>query len=205
MGMNQLSIEDFTKALAAKSSVPGGGGASGLVGSIGIALGTMVGQFTVGKKTYAAVEKDILGLMEKAEALREKLLQCIDDDAKAFEPLSKAYAIPKDEPTRGDILEKCLKDAAIVPFKIAELTCEAIDLQRDFADKGSKLMISDAATGAVILLGALKGAAVNVKVNTRLMSDREYANSLEQQIDALVEEYSLKAEQIYEDVVERLG
>ncbi len=56
MKLTDQSVNEFTKALASKTSVPGGGGASALVGSIGIALGDMVGEFTVGKKTYADVE-----------------------------------------------------------------------------------------------------------------------------------------------------
>lgn len=204
MKLVENSVTEFTELVASKKSVPGGGGASALVSSIGVALGTMVGQFTVGKKKYADVEEDIIKLMERAEVLRIKLLQCIDDDAVAFEPLSKAYSIPKDDENRENILEKCLKDAAKVPFTILELSCKAIDLQREFADKGSKLMISDAATGSALLAGAIKGAAVNVKVNTGLMKDRAYAKELDEKVDKLVVEYLEKADKIYSDVLERL-
>ena len=204
MKLVDSTVKEFTELVESKQSVPGGGGASALVASIGVALGTMVGQFTVGKKKYADVEEYIKCLMERAQKLRIELLQAIDDDAVAFEPLSKAYAIPKEDENRDSILEKCLKDAASVPFHILELSCKAIDLQRDFADKGSKLMISDAATGAALLAGAMKGAAVNVKVNTGLMKDREYAKALDDKVDGLVAEYSKKADEIYSDVLARL-
>lgn len=204
MSLINESVMGFSCKLAAKSSVPGGGGASALAAAVGTALGSMVGEFTVGKKKYADVEEDIKGLMKKADDIRFALLKCIDDDATAFEPLSKAYSIPKDEPDRDEIMEKCLKEAAAVPFKILELSCEAIDLQREFADKGSVIMISDAATGVAILEGALKGAAVNVKINTKSMKDRDYAENLDKKVDDLVKEYSQIAKQIYEDVWNRL-
>ncbi len=204
MNMKKVSVQEFTELLASKSSVPGGGGASALVGSIGIALGDMVGEFTVGKKKYIHVEADIKILMEKAQDIRQKLLDCIEEDAIAFEPLSKAYGIPKEDKDRDMIMEKCLKDACAVPFKILKLACEAIDLQRDFADKGSIIMISDAATGVAHLQAALKGAAVNVKVNTKLMKDREYAKSIDDEVARLVMEYDKKAQDIYSDVMERL-
>ena len=105
------SCEKFTELLASPAAVPGGGGASALVGAIGIALGDMVGELTVGKKKYADVEEEIKALMVKAQDLRVKLLACIDHDAEAFEPLSKAYGIPKDDPTRDEVLEKCLHEA----------------------------------------------------------------------------------------------
>lgn len=54
------TCEDFIEVLASKAAVPGGGGASALAGAIGIALGNMVGSLTVGKKTYADVEEEII-------------------------------------------------------------------------------------------------------------------------------------------------
>ena len=77
----------FLDALASKAPVPGGGGASALVGALGAALCTMVGNYTVGKKKYAAVEADVRVLMEKAEDLRGRLLALVDQDAAAFEQL----------------------------------------------------------------------------------------------------------------------
>ena len=52
----KYSLEEFVDALASKAAVPGGGGASALAASLGIALGNMVGEFTVGKKNYADAE-----------------------------------------------------------------------------------------------------------------------------------------------------
>ena len=195
--MNNKTIAEFTELLAAKTSVPGGGGASALIGSVGIALGSMVGQFTLGKKKYADYEEDIKELMAKAETIRLALNECIDEDAKAFEPLSKAYGLPKDAPDRDEIMEKCLKDAAAVPFEILQLACEAVELQEGFLKKGSTLMITDAGTGAAALQAAIKGAALNVRVNTKLMKDRQYANELNDKVDEMVNDYLLKAETVY--------
>ena len=194
------SIEEFTDLLASRASVPGGGGASALCGALGIALGSMVGEFTLGKKKYADYEEDIKALMERAEILRKEAVALVDKDAEAFEPLAKAYAIPKEEPSRDEILEKCLRDAAEVPLRLFDLAVEGLDLMKEFALKGSRMIVSDAATGAVILEAALKGAAVNVKVNTRLMKDRDYASQIEAHIDGTLEEYSMNADEIFHGV-----
>ena len=53
------SCREFIDVLASSAPIPGGGGASALVGAIGVALGNMVGSLTVGKKRYADVEEDI--------------------------------------------------------------------------------------------------------------------------------------------------
>ena len=201
--MLDKSVTEFTEVLASKAAVPGGGGASALVGALGIALGNMVGELTVGKKKYADVEEDVKALMAKAQDLRVRLLDCVNKDAEAFEPLSKAYGIPKDDPTRDEVMEKCLRDAAAAPLEILDLCCEAIDLQREFADKGSVLAISDAATGVVFCWSAMYGAAVNVKVNTKSMKDRAYADEINAHVDAQMEKYWPIAEKVYEDVYRR--
>ncbi|MBR1781425.1 MAG: cyclodeaminase/cyclohydrolase family protein [Oscillospiraceae bacterium] len=200
MSMLETSVSGFTEQLASKAPVPGGGGASALVGAVGIALGDMVGELTVGKKKYADVEDEIKALMERAQALRGKLLACIDKDAEAFAPLSRAYGIPRDDPSRDEIMEACLRDAAAAPLEIFELCCEAIDLQKAFAEKGSRLVVSDAATGVALCRAALQGAAVNVKVNTKLMKDRAYAGEINARIDALSGRYLRLADEVYDSV-----
>ena len=201
--MLDKSVTEFTEVLASKAAVPGGGGASALVGALGIALGNMVGELTVGKKKYVDVEEDVRALMAKAQELRVRLLECVNKDAEAFEPLSRAYGIPKDDPARDEVMEKCLRDAAAAPLEILDLCCEAIDLQREFADKGSVLAVSDAATGVVFCWGAMYGAAVNVKVNTKAMKDRGYAEGINAHVDEQMAKYWPIAEKVYEDVYRR--
>ena len=92
------SCKDFITVLSGKSPVPGGGGAAALAGAIGIALGNMVGSLTVGKKTYAAVEEDIIQCKKKADDITARLLDLVEKDAEAFEPLSAAYGMPKSTP-----------------------------------------------------------------------------------------------------------
>ena len=197
------SVAEFTELLASPAPVPGGGGACALVGAVGIALGDMVGELTVGKKKYADVEAEIRSLMDRAQDLRKRLLVCVQKDAVAFEPLSRAYGIPKDDPSRDEVMEKCLHDAAAVPLEIFDLACEAIEIERDFAEKGSRLVISDAATGVSFCRAALEGAAVNVKVNTRLMKDREYAGRIDTHLEEGLARYRELAQQVFETVYQR--
>jgi len=202
--LQNKTITEFTELIASKAPAPGGGGASALVAAIGISLGDMVGEFTVGKKKYIDVEPEIIKLMERSQEIRKKLLALVDQDAEMFEPLSRAYGIPKEDPARDEILEKCLKDAAKTPLEIFDLCLESIDILKEFGEKGLKLMLSDAATGAVHVWGAMYGAAVNVKVNTKLMKDRTYADKINTYIDTQMEKYWKIAEKVYEDVYSTL-
>jgi len=195
---------EFINALASKASVPGGGGASALVGAVGTALGSMVGNLTVGKKKYADVEADIMAVMEKADELQSELLYLVDQDAVVFEPLSKAYGIPKDDPNREQVMEDALKLACSVPMDIMRTCARAIELLDEFSQKGSALAISDAGVGVAFCKSALMGASLNVFINTKSMTDREYASSIESEADELLVKYCAMADSIYNSVVSRL-
>lgn len=201
MELSKLSLPEFTDVLAGKTPVPGGGGASALCASLGTALASMVANYTVGKEKYAAVEVDVSRILGEAEALRAQLLSLIDADADAFVPLARTYGIRKDDPSRAETLEACLHNAAQVPMEIARLSCRAIDLHAGLLDKGSTMMRSDVGTGVVLCWSALYGAALNVKVNTKLMTDRACADALNTELDALVDTYWRRAEAVYEAVL----
>ena len=204
MRFEDKKINEFTEVLASKEAVPGGGGASALVGSIGMALGNMVGSLTTGKKKYADVEEDIQALMTEGENLRIELLSMMDKDAEAFAPLAKAYGIPKDDPSRDEVMEKALDVACQAPMDIMRTVCKALDVIKDFAAKGSALAISDAGVGAVCCKAALQGASLNVFINTKSMKDRTKAEALEAEANAMLDKYCGLADEIYAVVVERI-
>ena len=106
MDYTTKSCREFVTVLASSEPAPGGGGASALVAALGTALGNMVGSLTVGKKKYADVEAEIIALKEKCDKLQTELLDQVPADAEGFIPLSKAYGIPKDDPSRPEIMEK---------------------------------------------------------------------------------------------------
>lgn len=208
MGFTKGSCEEFVDVLASKAPVPGGGGASALVGAIGMALGNMVGSLTVGKKKYADVEADIIALKEKATALQADFLRLVEADAEAFEPLAKAYGMPREteeeKAEKARVMAIVLKDACAVPMEIMEKCCEAIDVIEEFAAKGSALAISDAGVGVVFCKAALLGASLNVFINTKSMADKEYAASLNEKADKMIADYSKKADEIFAAVNARL-
>ena len=204
MSFITVSCTEFVDALASKAPVPGGGGASALVGAVGTALGSMVGNLTVGKKKYADVEADILAIMDKAAALQKELLRLVDEDAVVFEPLSKAYGIPKDDPNREKIMEEALKTACSVPMDIMRACTKAIELHEELAAKGSALALSDVGVGVVFCKSALMGASLNVFINTKSMTDKTYAAGIETEADALLTKYCALADAIYGSVISRL-
>lgn len=200
MNGKDTTTGDFLKALASGEPTPGGGGASALCGALGAALASMVGNLTTGKKKYAQYEQDIRRILDRAEDLRERLISCVDEDAACFEPLSRAYGIPKDDPFRDDVMEKALNTACSAPMKILRLAAEAVELHGELLVKGSRIMLSDVGVGALCCQTALKGAALNVLTNTRLMKNRQRAEELNGEVSAILEKYAPMADKIYGEV-----
>ena len=160
----------------------------------------MVCSLTVGKKRYRDVEEDIIRISGELTSLSESLKDCMNKDAEAFEPLSKAYSIPKDEPGRDETMEKCLKDAASVPCEILDLACRVMPLLEELEVKGSRLAVSDAAVGAVMCRAAIQGAAANIYINTASMKDRGYAEEINKKTIQAVSEYCLRADDLFNRV-----
>ncbi len=200
MDFTQNSCREFVEVLASSAPVPGGGGAAALVGAIGTALGNMVGSLTVGKKKYAAVEAEIIALKKKCDALQTELLDQVPADAVGFEPLAKAYGIPKDDPTRDQVLEEATIVACKVPMHIMELCCEAIEAIAVFAAKGSRLAVSDAGCGAVCCKAALQSASLNVFINTKSLKNREVAEEMNAKANGMLDKYCAMADEIFAGV-----
>ena len=96
MAFRDQTIDAFLQQLSSKAPIPGGGGASALVAALSASLTHMVGALTVGKPKYAAVEPEMNDLLKQTEALAERFLALMDEDAEAFEPLAQAYRLPKE-------------------------------------------------------------------------------------------------------------
>lgn len=192
--LTDRSCASFAEVLAAKESVPGGGGATAVVGALGVALGSMVGNFTVGKKRYADVEPDVLRMLDEAEAIRTTLLELVEKDAQAFLPVSHAYGLPKEDPSRAAVLEQATKGACAAPLEMMRQVAKAIALLEEMGEKGSRLLVSDVGCGALFCRAALEAASMNVFVNTATLADRAFAEKAERECDALMARWAPRAE-----------
>lgn len=189
----------FIEELASAAPTPGGGGASAYAGALASALASMVGNLTVGKKTYAAVESQVQVSLAQLDQLRQRLLTLIDEDARAFEPLAAVYRMPKatlaDQAARNAALQQALIAASDVPLAIMQACADVID-QADFlARNGSRLAQSDAGAAAVLAKAAVVAASLNVYINVSSMADEQLAHEYRTRADALIRDASQRADE----------
>lgn len=204
MGINQ----DFINELASKAPTPGGGGASAYCGALATALASMVGNLTVGKKTYAAVEDEVKEALAQLEEQRNKLIELIDKDAQAFEPLSRAYRLPRatseELAHKNKVMQQALVGATEVPLEIMEICAQVITTSKFLAHNGSRLALSDVGVAVLFAKAALKGASLNVYANASSMANEAQTRSYIQQADCLIEEYGALADELYEYVIKEI-
>lgn len=201
MKMLEKPATQFLSELSSNAPVPGGGGASAAVGAFAAALGMMVTNLTIGKKKYADYEEEVKAVRDRLEGLRDQLIDLVDGDAVAFEPLSKAYSIPKDDPERDTIMENALYEASVVPMSIMETVLAAAKDLEVLVEKGSKLAVSDVGVGILFAQAAIEGASLNVYINTKSMKDRERAAALDAKADAIIAEGAALKARIYSGVL----
>lgn len=201
---DNIKMTDFLWELSSEAPTPGGGGVAALAGALSAALCSMVANLTTGKKKYAEYQKDIERIIDDSTNAYKKMFSLISKDAQCFEPLSKAYSIPKDDPTRQDVLENALKTAASAPCEILDEALNIIALFEELCIKGSRLALSDVGVAATLCESTIKSSLLNIYINTKLMSDKAYAQELNKQYSEKAADGIQRCIEIYNKVQEAL-
>ncbi len=208
MSMVKKTCTDFVDVLASKAPIPGGGGAAALGGSIGMALSNMVGNLTVGKKKYAEVEDEVKELLDKGYEVINALNVLVDKDAEVFEPLSKAYGLPKETPEqqkiKAETLEKCCINACSVPMEIMRKAYEGIKIHQRMGEIGTIMAISDVGCGVAFLKAALISGQMNVIINLNSIKNETFVSETRKEMETLLSEGIKIADETVDLVLKKL-
>jgi len=209
MKMVEKSCAHFIEILASKAPVPGGGGAAAMGGALGMALSNMVGNLTVGKKKYAPVEDEVKKLLSEGSTIIEALKDLVDRDAEVFEPLSKAYGLPKETPEqiaqKEKIMEECSIEACSVPLEIMRKSFAGIKIHERMGQIGSRLAISDVGCGVVFLKAALLSGQLNVMINLGAIKNEKFLADTKAEMAQLIEDGCRIADQTMAAVIDQLS
>ncbi len=182
--LKEMKLTEFIDAVAAKTSVPGGGAVSAAASAMGAALGIMAAQYSDGPKPAEA--------MKILERHRADLTSFIDADAEAYSKVSAAYGLPKknddEKAIRKAAIQAALKDAADVPLRAMRASLGAIQAVAGFLEAVNKNLVSDFAGAVLMCEAGLVGCGLNVRINAGLMNDAALKASLLADADRLEKE-----------------
>ncbi|MBQ3210041.1 MAG: cyclodeaminase/cyclohydrolase family protein [Oscillospiraceae bacterium] len=191
--LSSLCIE-FTNRLASSAPVPGGGGAAALCGALSCALCSMAGELSIGKKSTLPNSAELEGITAAAKTHAARFLELIDADADAFEPLSRAYSIPKDDVSRAAVLSEASLAACSAPYDILKECVAVSALLKRIAEICSRIMISDVGCAASICCAAAECAAMNVYVNLPAVKDADKALKLKSETEEMLRRCTMELE-----------
>ncbi|MBR3386819.1 MAG: glutamate formimidoyltransferase [Bacteroidales bacterium] len=188
----RMSVKGFAAETASESPAPGGGSISAYMGALGAALATMVANLSAHKRGWDDRWKEFSDVAEKGQALMAELLALVDEDTAAFNRIMDVFSMPKgtaeEKAARAAALEEATLYAASVPLKTMEAALKALPLALEMARKGNPASASDAGVAALAAVAAIRGAALNVRINAAGLTDKAPAEPLLARADAIVAE-----------------
>ena len=177
-----MSLYEFMNETASESPAPGGGSVSAYMGSLGVALGTMVANISSHKRGWDERWKEFSDWAEKGKEIQNKLLQLVDEDTSAFNRILNAYSLPKKTEeeimARKSAVQGATRDAMLVPFKVMETAFSGFVLIREMVEGGNPNSVTDATVGALAIRSCIRGAFLNVRINAAGLDDKEFVSEL---------------------------
>ncbi|MEE4116197.1 MAG: glutamate formimidoyltransferase [Marinilabiliaceae bacterium] len=177
-----LDLRAFMEETASESPAPGGGSVSAYMGSLGVALGSMVANLSSHKRGWDERWEEFSDWAGKGKAIQEELLYLVDEDTRSFTRIMDAFSLPKSTDkeikARKDEIEEATKYATRIPFKVMETAFRGFELIRYMVEQGNPNSVTDAAVGALALRSCIKGAYLNVKINASGLDDKLFAEDI---------------------------
>jgi glutamate formiminotransferase/formiminotetrahydrofolate cyclodeaminase len=199
-----LSLEKFMNETASESVAPGGGSVSAYLGALGTALGSMVANISSHKRGWDERWEEFSEWAEKGKLIQNELLRLVDEDTDAFNMIMKAFGMPKgsddEKKERNAAIEEATKNAILVPFKVMEVAYEAYELIEEMVKEGNPNSMTDAGVGALAVRSCIKGAYLNVCVNSGGLEDRKFGDD----IKAKAAEINARSEKKEKDIVDKV-
>ena len=170
------------------------------MGALGAALGTMVANLSAHKPGWDDRWQEFSDYADKGQSIMTRLLQLVDEDTEAFNRIMAVFSMPKsteeEREARATALEEATLYATQVPLQTMKTAFKVFELVKAMASCGNPNSVTDAGVGAIAARGAVLGAALNVKINAASLKDRDIADAMVMEAEAIAAKASVLEEEI---------
>lgn len=181
--MRDETVGRFLDAVAAPTPTPGGGSASAFAGALAAALSRMVAGLARDRKGYEDQQGVLRDLESRAVRIQARLVELVDEDAKAYEAVLAAMRLPRttdaERAERVARMQAAYQRATEVPLETMRLGVEALELAEIAADKGNRSATTDAGVAVLLSEAAIRGASLNCRVNLASIRDERVREDME--------------------------
>ena len=203
MNLTQSSLAEFAGDLAARTPVPGGGGASAYAGALAASLASMAAAFTRPKDEPAS--DDVLDpIVERSRVLSAELVELVEKDAEAYLALSRAYGMSRDDASRAVAVDEACREAADVPLRVMRTAAKVVELVEELEGVCKRMLLSDVGVAGSLAACALESASLSVLANTVSTADAAWARAAERECDELLGEFAPRGRAAFERVSARM-
>jgi len=177
-----MNLREFANETASESPAPGGGSISAYVGALGISLASMVANLSAHRRQWDDRWEEFSEWAIKGQALKDALLQKVDEDTHSFNAIITAIRLPKsnaaEKRLRLEAIQAATKYAIEVPFEVMKISLQSFEVIKGMATTGNPNSITDAGVGALCARAAIHGAFLNVKINASDLKDKKYVTAI---------------------------
>jgi len=167
--ITELPVRELIERLATSEPIPGGGSAAALAGAMGAALVRMVVALSSGRPGAAESEPELTEIAVAAANCQSELLNLAELDAAAYDAVVKARRLPKEtdleRQARSVQVAAATREATRAPMQTARVADTVLDLAERLAPIGNRNAVSDVGVAALLAAAAIRGAALNVRIN----------------------------------------
>jgi glutamate formiminotransferase/formiminotetrahydrofolate cyclodeaminase len=199
------SVQSFMEETASESPAPGGGSVSALMGSLGVALATMVANLSSHKRGWDERWEEFSDWADQGKRLQERLIKLVDEDTEAFNRIMAAFGMPKSSEQERKERETAIESATIhairIPYAVMETAMKGYDVVEAMIRNGNPNSISDAGVGALAIHACIQGAWLNVKINAIELKGHTEVKALLKKGDTL----RINSEKLQKKLLERVN
>ncbi len=175
-----MDIKRFLEKLGSAAPTPGGGSASALAGALSASLILMTAGLSL--KKGGLKEKEIREMTKEVLAIRKRLFRAIEEDAKSYETVLRAFRLPKNTEkqrlVRTKAIQKAYQKATVTPQLVCRQSIRLLGYSHILIQRGNPNAVSDAGVAAFLADAAVKGGSINICINLSPIRDKSFRKKM---------------------------
>ena len=175
-----MELRRFLEKLSSSTPTPGGGSAAALAGTLSASLILMTAGLSLKKGKMK--RRELREMKKEVSGIQKRLFRAIEEDAKSYEAVLKAFRLPKstekERLLRSKAIQKAYQKATVTPQLVCQQSIKLLDYSNTLILKGNANALSDIGVAAFLADTAVKGGLLNIGINLGSIRDKSFRKKM---------------------------